>query len=215
MYLGNDTSVRFTAEVEIEGFSKGNLEYELKNINIGHKKTYNLKFQSCGAYLGPNKTNFRRFMCCNLGTDCFDRIIDSNVSWNTTAGNRYAWGKKQIVYEQSGNPYDSGNIWKESENPCPAGYRVPTLAEFESALKNNRLEKKRDGRGNLIGWKVGNDLILFYYGSGDYRTYIWTTDVIGSGGAFTIYVRDSRAEKYRDRKNYGQSVRCIKKLPNE
>jgi len=148
-------------------------------------------------------------MCCNLGTDCFDRIGNSDISWNTTAGNRYAWGKKQIVFEQTGNPYESGNIWPESENPCPAGYGIPTLADFENALKYNVVEKINDSNNNFVGFRVGSDLVLFYYD--DYRTYIWTTDVISSDRVYTIFVKKTEAERYEDRKRFGQSVRCIKK----
>jgi len=210
-YIGNNTNgnydnIIFTAELEIEGFPKANIEYVLKGLEEkGQKKTYNLKFQSCGAYLGPNKTNYRLFMCCNLGTDCFDRIGNSDTSWNTTAGNRYAWGKKQIVYKKEDNPYESGNIWPESE--------IPTLADFENALKYNAVEKINDRNNNLVGYRVGSDLVLFYYT--DYRTYIWTTDVINRDRVYTIVVRNTNeVKKFSDNKHYGQSVRCIKKLPN-
>jgi len=64
MYLGNNTQITFTAEVEIEGLSKVNLNISLNNgIGIGKKKTHNIKFQNCGAFLGPNKTNWRQFKC--------------------------------------------------------------------------------------------------------------------------------------------------------
>jgi len=86
---------------------------------------------------------------------------------------------------------------------------IPTLADFENALKYNAVEKINDRNNNLVGYRVGSNLVLFYH---DYSgKYIWTTDVIGSTGVYTIVLRDTKVEIYRDSKHEGQLVRCIKK----
>jgi len=182
----------------------------LNDVKAGNKYEYVVKMGTCGAYTGPNKTNFREFICHNLGEGSSERWTDKFV------GDRYAWGKNTIVNKQSGNPYEEGDIWKDSENPCPAGFRVPTIDEWKDVLDEsyNPRERLNDSKGNSIGWKIGSRMALFH--TDDYRSYIWSTTVINNVQVYTINVKHDGIDKnYQDGKHFGQAVRCIRKLPNE
>jgi len=178
------------------------------DINAGYKQTYLIKPMLCGAYTDRNKTNFRQFMCHNLGDGY------SGVWTDKFVGNRYAWGRKQVVYQQRDNPYETGDVWTEAENPCPSGFRVPTLPEWHSILDNNTQEKLYDRNNKVIGFKIGNRLALFHHT--DFRRYIWSTTTISTDRVYTIVIRENNIDKERnDGKFFGQAVRCIRKLPNE
>jgi len=191
MYLGNNTQVKFTAEVEIEGFTKGNIEYELKNINIGHKKTYNLKFQSCGAYLGPNETDWGQFMCHNLGADY---SLDPFTPSANIHGDKYQWGHQNPIVKQKDDIY-TGSFpnWNREEkkikhwnmvNICPKRYRIPTKTEWESVLKYNNTFEWVGNWGSLtlkradVGIKIGDNLFLpaagavDQWGNANYRGWL-------------------------------------------
>jgi len=147
-------------------------------------------------------------MCHNLGDGY------SGVWTDKFVGNRYAWGRKQVVFKQYDNPYEEGDVWTEAENPCPSGFRVPTLYEWHSVLDNNAREKLYDRHDQYIGWKIGNRLALFDHE--DYRRYIWSTTTISTDRVYTIRIMlPVINQNYNDKKYYGQAVRCIRKLPNE
>jgi len=225
MYLGDNTQVTFTAEVEVEGLSKVNLNIPLNNrIGIGEKKTFNISFSLCGAYLGPNKTNWRSFNCCNLGTgsECILSFENGNITYTKPTAAMYAWGKKNRVFSQSGNPYTNGvSSWPESENPCPAGFRVPTIYEWDDVLNVNNNPRKwarQNGTGDFIGWEIGDRLALFGYGD-HHASWIWSSTVYSTTdnrGVYTVDIgRNYIDARYKDLKSHGQTVRCISKLPSE
>jgi len=111
-FIVENTDVKlYVKNIQIDNLSDLNSidGLSLNDVKVGNKYEYVVKMGTCGAYTGPNKTNFREFMCHNLGEGSSERWTDKFVE------NRYAWGKNTIVNRQSGNPYEEGDIWKESE----------------------------------------------------------------------------------------------------
>jgi len=205
-------NIKFHTDVKVEGITSHSKINNLLigNIKQGWQQTFHLKQLVCGAYLGPNETNFRELMCHNLGDGYSGIWVDK------FAGNRYAWGRKAIVSSDTKNDYEEENIWRNDENPCPDGYRVPTLEKWRAIFdeKNNKRQRIRDKNTGDIGWAIGGRLSLFYHD--DYRRFLWTSTQIDpdqelSSWAWSIAVYDSKIEERHDNKTYGQAVRCIKK----
>jgi len=209
--VGNNGEFKFYANIKMKGhLDIGKIEGFVLPVKPWHKHTFTLRPMVCGAYTGMNKTNFREFMCHNLGDGYTGVWTDKFI------GNKYAWGKKDIVYESTSDTYDTGNVWKEEEDPCPSGFRIPTMEEWKSALDNNAHEQLRMHEYYVLGWKIGNRLALFTDG----YDCVWSSSVV-YGESIAIRAYSTCVQKYdyvyvnKDWKNFSNSVRCIKKLPYE
>jgi len=215
-FILGDRDIIFSADIKVEGFSnKKSIKIPLKHDKYANKHEFNVKMSECGAYLGSNKTNWIKFMCCDLGSNCIDNVESPSIVWKKSPGNSYAWGRNKIVYNPTGNDYDNTTLsWRASENPCPSGYRIPTSQEWNNVLdvKNNSRERINDKDGRFIGYKIGDALALFWYGD-DYRSWIWTATAFSSAerGAYSIKISNSNIEtNYKDVKGDGETVRCMK-----
>jgi len=108
-------------------------------------------------------------------------------------------------------------VWTESENPCPKGFRVPTVYEWRDVfnVNNNSREKIIDSTGSDIGWKIGSRLALFSYEYLDRRQWLWSTTVTDDEHAYIISVLYFKISEFKSLRRIGNAVRCIRKLPNE
>jgi len=144
-------NLEFSMELKIKGLTetiKTNLV--LRNLKQGFINTYRIKLKRCGAYLGPNKTNWRQFMCHNLGADYSKNPFTPNVDIH---GDKYQWGYKIPIIKQEDDIYqidpvpgwntvEKTNTWNRGiYDPCPDGYKVPTKSEWENVLKYNNLTR--------------------------------------------------------------------------
>jgi uncharacterized protein (TIGR02145 family) len=99
----------------------------------------------CGAFTAPGV--WREFMCHNLGAD---ETADPFTPAKGLNGNYYQWGRKDPVATVNtpsaaipgwniitavNDAWTDGN--KTDNDPCPEGYRIPTLAEWNGVADNN------------------------------------------------------------------------------
>ena len=151
----------FSANLTISG--TGNKTIDLPNIfkiTPENKSTLTINLRKCGAYIGPNTnpTNYKEFMCQNLGA------TEGINPFSPEAGNhgaKYQWGARTgeagRYISQADDQSNSGIIpgwnsiptpdgsWsdtnKTANDPCPSGYRVPTNAQWQAVIDNNNVEK--------------------------------------------------------------------------
>ncbi|MDF2552829.1 MAG: hypothetical protein K0R77_2104 [Chryseobacterium sp.] len=106
------------------------------------------------------------------------------------------------------------NLWQGvsgANNPCPSGFRIPTVAEFqaESALfttQNAAGAFNSPLKLTTAGYRVYNNGVLNEVGSvGVY----WTSTTNGTSSAYT-YFNTSNSVSSNTVRAYGFSIRCIK-----
>jgi len=104
--------------------------------------TYN-----CGAYIAPGV--WKQFMCHNLGADI---SLDPNNPDQRIIGNYYQWGRKDPVAnafspsiigswnttsasDNSWGTNDGDNFKNLINDPCPFGFRIPTITEWAAVIQ--------------------------------------------------------------------------------
>ena len=119
----------------------------------------------------------------------------------------------------SGSPYDwsspqNDNLWQGvngTNNPCPDGYRLPTVAELVAELDSWSSNNPAGAFASPLKWTVAGSRL---YSDGSLNN-------VGSFGRYwssTLYSTDSRSLTFyssftmvdKDHRAYGLSVRCIK-----
>jgi uncharacterized protein (TIGR02145 family) len=189
----------------------------------------------CNAKVSPTET--LTFMCYNLGA-ANTSADPFTPSWEITGG-YWQWGRKNMAAPgpTANNPNtDAIGGWnitaaadgswtddaKTANDPCPAGFRVPTKAQWDAVLFNNALtnvgtwttSNTNYSSGKMIGNKLfipaaggryendgalGNRGSLGYYWSSSESDSILAWGLLfGSSNVTNNYYRTS-----------GKSVRCV------
>jgi len=140
-----------------------------------YKVSLEIKIQDCiccGAKVSP--TEWKTFMCHNLGAD---ESLPPFAPAPGLNGSYYQFGRKNAAATANDNPNNMPSGWNSSEaavdawndnmktenDPCPAGYRLPTKAEWDGLLKYNTISATGSwaNDGNYTtGIFVGNALYL-------------------------------------------------------
>ncbi|WP_288790356.1 FISUMP domain-containing protein [uncultured Elizabethkingia sp.] len=160
VFVNNDTSNGlFSADVTISGITKTIDLVNAFKITPEYKSNLTINLNRCGAYLGPGNTQWKEFMCHNLGADL---SADPFTPSAAIHGAKYQWGAKTgevgryisqsddqgnsgtiTGWNSTGKPYDSWSDTTKTENdPCDKGYRVPTRAQWEAVIDNNNIERE-------------------------------------------------------------------------
>ncbi|MEZ0131011.1 hypothetical protein AB9T88_15080 [Flavobacterium sp. LBUM151] len=200
----------------------------------------NVKIQDCaccGAYVAAGV--WKNFLCHNLGAD---EGLDPFTPSQGINGSYYQWGRKDPVATAQTPPggianYDNtfplktalSNTVKTENDPCPAGYRIPTISQWIGVVQNNT----KEFTGNWVesttdfksGVKFGKLLFLPAAGWRARGTVavpmgtLSSRNKIGyylSSSAYDIEIAQSFAflqgypgQSSLERMNNGFSVRCI------
>jgi uncharacterized protein (TIGR02145 family) len=126
------------------------------------------------------------FQCHNLGgvdiTSDADLANITSQNFRTYHGDWYRWGSPNVSmantvahndndnwddpdYQESSEDDtnqkdgDGYNLWKTENNPCPAGWRLPTLAEWQAVIGNNTIKKYvgASGAATQPSWTIDNN----------------------------------------------------------
>ncbi|KUY20559.1 hypothetical protein BAZ12_11405 [Elizabethkingia miricola] len=146
----------FTAQINSTDFNNVPVS---RNINApflikpGYKTTLNIVQGRCGANIdGVN----RYFMCHNLGADYTVNPFDTGKISSIT-GAKYVWGADTESLSQADDQVSNGTgfpgpsvsvlspgatsgAWTATrgpKDPCPSGYRVPTIAELKALMNQS------------------------------------------------------------------------------
>ncbi|WP_157877058.1 fibrobacter succinogenes major paralogous domain-containing protein [Elizabethkingia ursingii] len=233
---GSSNTGFFSANITLGGTTKAISLGNAFKINPEKQQKLNINIKRCGAYLGPNQTNWKEFDCFNLGTD---KTKDPFTISSSIYGSKYQWGNNSPVLSQASDQSNpgvfsnwptaatSGMSW--SSNPCPSGYRVPTKNEWELVQSNNALTRIGTWTTSLgdnfnfgAALKIGSSLLLPVAGWRDYnagalqgmasRADYWSSDRYDSTYAY-YFVSDYANLSYSPLLYYvvtsAMAVRCI------
>jgi len=146
------------------------------SVNVGGKTcTFVRQVYNCGAFISGGV--WKEFMCYNLGATTNNDPYTPSAS---IQGAKYQWGRINPILSQTQDQANSGSIagwnttpstnnaWqdttKTSNDPCPAGYRIPTNAQWGSLASNNTITAvgtwNNSSTNYNSGISVGNGLFL-------------------------------------------------------
>ncbi|MEY3367434.1 MAG: hypothetical protein RI973_589 [Bacteroidota bacterium] len=206
-------------------------------LNIGGQ-TCQLSVDICGAYVAPNV--WKAFMCRNLGATNTSADFFT-PSWEINGG-YWQWGFAAMAAPGPSGP-DAGQAnsslisgwntdapngaWsddtKTANDPCPRGFRVPTLAQWDGVRNNNTQSITGTWTSSSINYSSGRffgpGLMLpaagnrWYFDGllvnrGDYGGY-WSSTESGTEFAWRLYFSSGSADTFYNYRRNGFSLRCI------
>jgi len=145
--------------------------------------------------------------------------------WNRNIG----WSVADpMINSNNGTVWDSsiptGTIWERANDPSPAGYRVPTLAELRTLLDGTKVTSAwttlsgKPGR-RFTDIATGNSIFLpamggRLYSDGTQRSagtdgYYWSSTQYDSNYAYYLYFGSSNAQINNYYRSSGLSVRSV------
>jgi uncharacterized protein (TIGR02145 family) len=195
----------------------------------------------CGAYVAEGL--WKQFMCHNLGANTSADPFEP--SWELN-GDYYQWGRVDVAAAGPSGPmatqanagaiigwintYSSNGAWsdltKTVNDPCPSGFRLPTITQWQGVL-NNPLNTKTDIGTNWTesatnystGFLFGNALYLpaagyrnnsngILYNRGFNGNY-WSSSQNSSNSAGYLYFNNTIDTTFNTALIDGISLRCI------
>jgi uncharacterized protein (TIGR02145 family) len=99
-----------------------------------------------------------------------------------------------------------------TNNPCPVGYRLPTLAELTTLVTTSSITNSATAASSTLkltvpGFRYYNDGLLFYVGN---TGYYWSSSVSGNVLASRRYFDSGGTVTDNSLRALGLTVRCLK-----
>ena len=177
-----------------------------------------------------------------------DGVIINGVKWATcnvdeagtfaptseSAGKFFQWNRKTAwnTTDQEVADWDysmsEGTKWEKSNDPSPAGWRVPTFDEIKSLLDKEKVSNEWTTQNGVNGTKFtdkasGNSIFLPAAGFrmdtdgaltevglyGSYLSSTWYDKMYNIDFAYFMYFDDSHLSSNYVSPNYGRSVRSV------
>lgn len=142
------------------------------------------------------------------------------------AGKYYEWDSKTAwAGTDNSTTTPSDFPWSEANDPCPAGWRIPTLAEQQELLDKTSDKWTSNYQGSGVAGRIftdgTNELFFPAVGSinaadgalsnADTNGFYWnSTQATGLYG-YCLYFSKSSAGKAVFLRTYGRSIRCVAK----
>jgi uncharacterized protein (TIGR02145 family) len=142
-----------------------------------------------------------------------------NVGWSAT---------NPMINSNGGNTWNNSNstgtTWTTGNDPSPAGFRVPTLAEIQTLLDADKVSSQwttQNGVSGCLftdkttnnslflpaaGLRDGSDGTLF---NADSLGYYWSSTQYDSSRAYLLGFSSGNAGWYGGYRSYGYSVRAV------
>jgi uncharacterized protein (TIGR02145 family) len=194
----------------------------------------------CGAYTNKSANTWLTFMCHNLGAEeSYDPFTPSKY----IHGHKYQFGLANVALSMADDQSDPGNVsgwstsmnsntgaWPTGNDPCPAGWRLPSQVEWANVIStsNNDLIRVPDDQASTwtnsstnynTGLKIGDALFLPAAGNriystgslnsrGNYGAY-WSSSANGTDGYYMSFRRTSQDTTDSTHRSTGFSVRCV------
>ncbi|OPB92544.1 hypothetical protein [Elizabethkingia occulta] len=213
-------------------------------ITPGNDTKMSFNFRKCGAYVGPSNfvENWKDFMCHNLGADTNADPFTPSASIH---GAKYQWGAQTgeagRYISQATDQSTSGAIagwnttpkangsWDDAaktvNDPCPAGYRIPTMYDFQGLGTYNTITHIGTWTSSPANYSTGVMFgkFLFLPAAG-YRNqtngalvsrglisyYAGTTSSGGTGNVGGGYISSGFVGSIGNvLRTYGYAVRCV------
>ena len=249
-------STGFTATLSAGNFATGSgiLTYEITGMGATGTATFaldiggsscslDLEVKSCSAKI--NATDTKAFLCYNLGA--YNTSASSSApSWEVNGG-YWRWGalaeaaagptgpgateaNSGAIDNWSSLPVGGNGAWvnasKTADDPCPAGFRVPSKTQWDGVINNNTRTNAGSGSWNGSatnydsGKNFGSDLCLPATGSRSsangtlsdrgFLGYYWSSTESGTSNAFQIvFSGGTTAITSIFSRTSGVAIRCI------
>lgn len=123
--------------------------------------------------------------------------------------------------------YDDGKYYQLNDintNPCPAGWRIPTVDEFQTLLDSENVTSKWTERNGIHGQEFtakATGASVFFPASGysanmitvaggeEISGYYWSNTVLNEEYAYSLSFNAKDIFIETDNRIYGQSIRCV------
>jgi hypothetical protein len=85
--------------------------------------------------------------------------------------------------------YSSFSTWQKANDPCPSGWRVPTVSELKSLINSGYIN-------NLTGLTFGSASNTVFFPADGYGVDYWSSSPYGSSEAYSLYCFDLTEDRY-------------------